>query len=63
MENFEVINPTRIIFGKNQLGRLSELLESQSVKKVLNTADNSSAMQGSGADIDDNFAEMHAKFG
>lgn len=37
MENFEVINPTRIIFGKNQLGRLSELLESQSVKKVLIT--------------------------
>ncbi len=37
MENFEVINPTRIIFGKNQLGRLSELLNVQNANKILIT--------------------------
>jgi len=37
MENFEVINPTRIIFGKNQLGRLKELLNANQAKKVLIT--------------------------
>lgn len=37
MENFEVINPTRIVFGKNQLGRLSELLNAHRVKKVMIT--------------------------
>ena len=37
MENFEVINPTRIVFGKNQLGRLSELLKAQNANKILIT--------------------------
>ena len=37
MENFEVINPTRIVFGKNQLGRLSELLNAQNANKILIT--------------------------
>ncbi len=35
MLNFEVINPTRIVFGKDQLDRLSELLSEYQVKKVL----------------------------
>ena len=35
MENFEVVNPTRIIFGKNQLSRLPELLKELNAKKVL----------------------------
>ena len=35
MENFEVINPTRILFGKNQLSRLPELLKSYEVQKVM----------------------------
>jgi NADP-dependent alcohol dehydrogenase len=35
MENFEVINPIRILFGKNQLNRLPELLEDLDVKKIL----------------------------
>tara|TARA_R110002072_G_scaffold172042_4_gene325852 strand:+ start:7027 stop:8190 length:1164 start_codon:yes stop_codon:yes gene_type:complete len=35
MENFEVINPTRIIFGKNQLDRLPQLLSEVGVKNVL----------------------------
>lgn len=33
MQNFEVINPTRIVFGKDQLGRLPELIHTFSVKK------------------------------
>ena len=37
MENFEVLNPTRIVFGKNQLGRLKELLNAEHVKKILIT--------------------------
>lgn len=37
MENFEVINPTRILFGKNQLGRLSELLKEQNHQKIMIT--------------------------
>ncbi len=35
MENFEVVNPTRIVFGKNQLGRLPQLLKEQKVTNVL----------------------------
>ena len=35
MENFEVIHPTRILFGKNQLFRLPELLKAYEVRKVL----------------------------
>ena len=35
MENFEVINPTRILFGKNQLFRLPELLRSFEVQKIM----------------------------
>ena len=35
MENFEVVNPTRILFGKNQLTRLPELLEELNVKNIL----------------------------
>ncbi len=35
MENFEVINPTRILFGKNQLSRLPELLKSYKAQKVM----------------------------
>lgn len=35
MENFEIINPTRIIFGKNQLTRLPELLTELNAKNVL----------------------------
>lgn len=37
MENFEVINPTRILFGKNQLGRLPELLKIANASKVMIT--------------------------
>ena len=33
MQNFEVINPTRIVFGKDQLGRLPELIHTFSEKK------------------------------
>lgn len=43
MENFEVINPTRIIFGKNQLHRLPELLKDQQCKKILITYGGQSA--------------------
>ncbi|NRA12309.1 MAG: iron-containing alcohol dehydrogenase [Crocinitomicaceae bacterium] len=35
MENFEVVNPTRIIFGKKQLSRLPELLSSFNVKRPM----------------------------
>ncbi|MEJ6756533.1 MAG: iron-containing alcohol dehydrogenase, partial [Crocinitomicaceae bacterium] len=35
MENFEVVNPTRIIFGKNQLSRLPELLSELNVKRPM----------------------------
>lgn len=35
MINFEVVNPTRIVFGKDQLGRLPELLKAENVKRVL----------------------------
>jgi len=35
MENFEVVNPTRIIFGKNQLERLPQLLTNFGAKNVL----------------------------
>lgn len=37
MENFEVINPTRIVFGKNQLSRLPELLEKANAKRIMIT--------------------------
>lgn len=35
MENFEIINPTRIIFGRDMLFRLPELLREQNAKKIL----------------------------
>lgn len=35
MENFEVINPVRVVFGKEQWGRLPELLKEQNAKKVM----------------------------
>ncbi|MGB0915588.1 MAG: iron-containing alcohol dehydrogenase [Crocinitomicaceae bacterium] len=35
MLNFEVVNPTRIVFGKDQLDRLPELLSDLKVKRVL----------------------------
>ena len=35
MENFEVVNPTRIVFGKNQLHRLPELLLTCNAKNIL----------------------------
>lgn len=35
MENFEIVNPTRIIFGKNQLSRLPEILNELKVKNIL----------------------------
>ena len=35
MLNFEVINPTRIVFGKDQLGRLPELLKDAGAKSIL----------------------------
>ena len=35
MENFDVVNPTRIIFGKNQLDKLPKLLNVQKAKKIL----------------------------
>ncbi|MCH2229763.1 MAG: iron-containing alcohol dehydrogenase [Crocinitomicaceae bacterium] len=35
MLNFEVVNPTRIIFGKNQLDRLPQLLDDLNVKRVM----------------------------
>lgn len=35
MNNFEHYNPTRIVFGKDQLHRLPELLSEQKVKRVL----------------------------
>ncbi len=37
MENFEVINPTRILFGKNQLGRLPQLLRTVNATKIMIT--------------------------
>lgn len=35
MLNFEVINPTRIVFGKDQLSRLPELLKEANVNRIL----------------------------
>jgi NADP-dependent alcohol dehydrogenase len=35
MENFEVINPVRVVFGKEQWSRLPELLKAQNAKKVM----------------------------
>ncbi len=35
MENFEIINPTRIVFGKNQFERLTPLIKEFSVKKKI----------------------------
>ncbi|MBL1279799.1 MAG: iron-containing alcohol dehydrogenase [Fluviicola sp.] len=35
MENFEVVNPTRIVFGKEQLNRLPELLNVEKAKNIL----------------------------
>lgn len=35
MLNFEAYNPTRIVFGKEQWGRLPELLQERNVKRVL----------------------------
>ena len=35
MENFEIVNPTRIIFGKNQLVRLPELLKELKATRVM----------------------------
>lgn len=35
MLNFEVVNPTRIVFGKDQLDRLPQLLSDLKVKRVL----------------------------
>ena len=35
MENFETLNPTRIIFGKDQLDRLPEILQELNVKSIL----------------------------
>ncbi len=35
MENFEVVNPTRIVFGKDQLHRLPVLLSENKVKRIL----------------------------
>ena len=35
MQNFEIINPTRIVFGANQLERLPQLLHAHSVKSIL----------------------------
>ncbi|MCH2223782.1 MAG: iron-containing alcohol dehydrogenase [Crocinitomicaceae bacterium] len=35
MLNFEYYNPTRIVFGKEQLGRMPELLSDQNAKKIL----------------------------
>ena len=35
MLNFEVVNPTRVIFGKDQLHRLPELLNEKSFGKIL----------------------------
>jgi len=35
MENFEIVNPTRIIFGKDQLTRLPELLGELNAKSIL----------------------------
>lgn len=35
MNNFEAYNPTRIVFGKNQINRVTDLLKEQGVKHVL----------------------------
>jgi NADP-dependent alcohol dehydrogenase len=35
MQNFEIINPTRIVFGANQLERLPQLLHTNTVKRIL----------------------------
>lgn len=35
MNNFEIINPVRVVFGKEQLDRLPELLKEQNASKVL----------------------------
>lgn len=35
MENFEVINPVRVVFGKDQWSRLPELLKAQNASKVM----------------------------
>lgn len=35
MENFEIINPVRVVFGKDQWSRLPELLKGEKVNKVM----------------------------
>src|SRR5690606_25104191 len=35
MNNFDAYNPTRIVFGKNQINRVTDLLKEQGVKHVL----------------------------
>lgn len=35
MENFEIINPVRVVFGKEQWNRLPELLKEQNASKVM----------------------------
>ena len=35
MENFEIINPVRVVFGKEQWSRLPELLKAQNAKKIM----------------------------
>lgn len=35
MENFEIINPVRVVFGKEQLHRLPELLKEHNASKIL----------------------------
>ena len=35
MENFDVINPTRIVFGKDQLAKLPTFLNEQNAKRIL----------------------------
>lgn len=35
MENFEVVNPTRVLFGKNQYGEIPRLLKDANASKIL----------------------------
>ncbi len=35
MENFEIINPVRVVFGKEQWNRLPELLTAQNARKIM----------------------------
>ncbi len=35
MENFEIINPVRVVFGKEQWSRLPELLKAENARKVM----------------------------